>query len=164
VPPAAYGPTGRPLKSPGVAGILSLLPGIGHVYLGLYQRAMMFLAIWVVIIAIVSEVGGPIGLLIPFWWFFVLIDAIRQTNAINASGVAESNIVPIEKAFKASGALGLGVFFILVGLFLTLKNFVRFDLSFLRDWWPLLLVAFGAWQVFAYYKTKADGAPKSDTV
>ena len=28
------------------------------------------------------------------------------------------------------------------------------DLGFLLDWWPALLVAFGGWQVFAYFQEK----------
>ncbi|HEV8268928.1 MAG TPA: hypothetical protein VGR00_11855, partial [Thermoanaerobaculia bacterium] len=42
---------GTQLKSPGLAGVLSALPGLGHVYLGLYQRAAAFFTIWVVIFA-----------------------------------------------------------------------------------------------------------------
>jgi ferrous iron transport protein B len=30
-------------KSPGLAGVLSMFPGLGHLYLGLYQRALIFL-------------------------------------------------------------------------------------------------------------------------
>src|SRR5262249_15793001 len=103
---------------------------------------------------IANHSGGPIGVLIPFWWFFVLIDAVRQAKAINATGAAESNIVSKEIALKAGGSLAFGIFLILFGAFFLFDPFVSIDLSFLLDWWPLLLVAFGAWQVFTYYKTK----------
>ena len=155
--PVAAAP-GPQLKSPGLAGVLSALPGLGHVYLGLYQRAAAFFAVWVVAITLAdrSHHDAPFGLLVAFWWFFVLIDAVRQAKAINATGAAESNLVFTEKPIRASGSLALGVFLILVGLFFLLDRFVTIDLSFLVDWWPLLLVGFGGWQVLTYMKAKKE--------
>jgi hypothetical protein len=53
-----------------------------------------------------------------------------------------------------SGSLTAGVLLILIGGFLLLDRLVTIDLSFLNDWWPLLLVAFGGWQVFRHYQGK----------
>lgn len=161
-PPAALAP--RLKKSPGVAGVLSLLPGMGHVYLGLYQRAVLFFCIWVVALAIADRGHGPIGVIVPFWWFFVLIDAVRQANAINATGVPEQNLVTGDLQPKISGSLALGVFLILVGVFFLVDRFVTIDLSFLWDWWPLLVIAFGGWQVFTYFKAKQDAERKEAEV
>jgi len=161
LPPVAYGaaPAAPQLKNPAAAGLLSVLPGLGHVYLGLYQRAIAFFAVWVLIITFISSARhpGPLGILIPFWWFFVLIDAVRQAKAINATGLPESNLVgQQEKPLPVSGSLAFGVFLILFGIFFLINRFVTIDLSFLFDWWPLLLIAFGGWQVYAYYKAKQD--------
>jgi hypothetical protein len=153
-PPAVYATPLAFRKSPALAGVLSLLPGVGHIYLGLYQRAVVFFAIWVFTLAIADHGPGPMGVLIPFWMFFVLIDAVRQAKAINATGAAESNIVAKEIALKAGGNLAFGIFLILFGAFFLLDRLVTIDLSFLLDWWPALIIAFGAWQVFSYYKTK----------
>jgi Domain of unknown function (DUF5668) len=153
VPPMSVAPQA---KSPALAGVLSAMPGLGHVYLGLYQRAAIFFAVWVVVMSIAHHGGGPLGMLIPFWWFFVLIDAVRQAKAINATGAPESNLVASETAIRASGSLAFGVFLILIGGFFLLEKFVTIDLSFLWDWSPLLLVLFGAWQVFSHYKAKQN--------
>jgi hypothetical protein len=37
-------------KSPGLAGFLSFFPGLGHLYLGLYQRAFAFAGAFCVLI------------------------------------------------------------------------------------------------------------------
>src|SRR5262249_76247 len=92
-PPVAYATPTAVRKRPGIAGLLSMFPGGGHVYLGLYQRGVVFFAIWAFLITMADHVGMPFGLMIPFWMLFVLIDAVRQANAINATGAAESNIV-----------------------------------------------------------------------
>ncbi|KAA0256671.1 hypothetical protein FBQ97_11955 [Acidobacteria bacterium ACD] len=159
-PPPAAGAV-RMRKSPGAAGALSVLPGLGHVYLGLYQRAVLFFLVWVVAMSIAERAHGPIGIVVAFWWFFVLIDAVRQANAINLSGAPESNIVSDELKTKIPGSLGFGVFLILVGLFFLIDRFVTIDLSFLWDWWPLLVIGFGGWQVFTYFKAKQEADRKA---
>ena len=161
VPPVTYAPlpparpAAPPGKNPAAAGLLSFFPGLGHVYLGLYKRGIVFFAILVLLIAIADRGHtGPFGMLIPFWWIFVLIDAVRQARAINATGMPEPGFFGEEKPFKADGGLTFGIFLILIGLFFLADRIFTIDLSFLLDWWPALLVAFGAWQVFAYFQEK----------
>jgi len=163
-PPVAYPPLpaipSPQAKNPAAAGLLSVIPGLGHVYLGLYQRAVIFFAVWVVVMTVAPHGPGPAGLMIPFWWFFVLIDAVRQAKAINATGAPESNLLPNEKPMNFSGSLTFGIFLVLVGVFFLLDRYFRIDLSFLFDFWPVLLIAFGAWQIFAYWKSKQPAEPK----
>jgi hypothetical protein len=157
--PAPYAPAPAPppmIKSPAVAGLLSFLPGLGHVYLGLYQRAVIFFAVWAILITVVGHAPMPAGLMIPFWWFFVLIDAVRQAKAINSTGAPESNLLVGEKPLNVSGGLAFGIFLVLIGIFFLIDRFVRIDLSFLYDFWPVFLIAFGAWQIWLYVKAKKD--------
>lgn len=162
--PAPAAPPSPQAKNPAAAGFLSVIPGLGHVYLGLYQRAVIFFAVWVVVLAVAPHGPGPAGLMIPFWWFFVLIDAVRQAKAINATGAPESNLLPNEKPMNFSGSLTFGIFLVLVGLFFLLDRYFRIDLSFLFDFWPVLLIAFGAWQIWAYWKAKQPAEPKEPTL
>jgi len=159
-PPIAFGPAGAlpsaPLpKNPGAAGALGIIPGMGHLYLGLYQRAAILFGIWVLFISLAGHSHGPFpGIAIPFWMVFSIIDATRQAKAINATGRPESNILGSDEPVRVSGSLTAGILLILIGGFLLLDRFVTIDLSFLNDWWPVLLVAFGAWQVFRHYQGK----------
>ncbi len=155
--PAAPAPPPM-IKSPAVAGLLSVLPGLGHVYLGLYQRAIAFFAVWVIIMSIAPHGAGPTAVLIPFWWFFVLIDAVRQAKAINTTGAPESNLLVGEKPMNVSGSLAFGIFLVLVGVFFLIDRYARIDLSFLYDFWPVFLIAFGGWQIWLYWKSKKDAA------
>ena len=168
-PPPAFAPTAAApaprstIKSPAVAGLLSVIPGLGHVYLGLYQRAIAFFAVWVIVMSVAPHGTGAIGVLIPFWWFFVLIDAVRQAKAINTTGSPESNLLVGEKPLSFSGSLTFGIFLVLVGVFFLLDRWVKIDLSFLYDFWPLFLIAFGVWQIWLYWKSKKDAAPKPES-
>lgn len=163
-PPMPAPPRPQPGKSPAAAGGLSVFPGLGHLYLGLYQRGVVFFLVWVTLWVIADRTNvGPLGLLIPFWWVFVLIDAVRQARAINATGKPETELFAGEKTFKADGSLTFGILLMLVGAFFLIERFVTIDLSFLLDWWPALLIAFGAWQVWLYLteKKRRDDAAKA---
>jgi hypothetical protein len=169
-PPIAFGPSGTlpaapPLpKNPGAAGALGIIPGMGHLYLGLYQRAAILFGIWVLFISLAGHSRGPFpGIAIPFWMVFSIIDASRQAKAINATGRPEANILGSDEPVRVSGSLTAGILLILIGGFLLLDRFVTIDLSFLNDWWPLLLVAFGGWQVFRYYQGRQAAAKNVST-
>jgi hypothetical protein len=159
-PPIAYAPASAawtPLpagaKNPGAAGALGIIPGMGHLYLGLYQRAAILFGVWVLFISLAEHSHGPFpGIAIPFWMVFSIIDAVRQAKAINATGRPEANILGSDEPVRVSGSLTAGILLILIGGFLLLNRLVTIDLSFLDDWWPLLLVAFGGWQVFRHFQ------------
>jgi uncharacterized membrane protein HdeD (DUF308 family) len=100
---------------------------------------------------------GPFpGILIPFWMVFSIIDATQQARAINATGAPMPGILGEDKPVKVSGSLTAGILLVLIGGFLLLNNFVTIDLSFLNDWWPALLILFGAWQIFSYWRAKQN--------
>jgi hypothetical protein len=162
--PASASPSAPQPKNPGAAGALGIIPGMGHLYLGLYQRAAILFGIWVLFISVAGHSHGPFpGIAIPFWMVFSIIDASRQAKAINATGRPESNILGSDEPVRVSGSLTAGLLLILIGGFLLLDRFVTIDLSFLNDWWPLLLVAFGAWQVYRHYQAKRP-APSEGSV
>ena len=106
-------------KSPGLAGFLSVFPGLGHLYLGLYPRAFTVGGAFALGIMMTSHgrAGEFFGPIIAFIWFFGIIDAVRQAKAMNRGQVAESGFAPeqqMRKAAQGTGALTWGV--ILVGI------------------------------------------------
>lgn len=104
-------------KSPALAGFLSMFPGLGHLYLGLYQRAFAFAGAFIIFIGMAHRRGEFFGPLIAFVWFFAIIDAVRQAKAINRGYAAEGGFAgarQLRKSAEGTGALTWGV--ILVGL------------------------------------------------
>src|SRR5262245_20207390 len=91
-PPVTAAPVIVERKSPGLAGFLSIFPGLGHLYLGLYQRAFAVGGAFILMIALTSHGSGGefFGPLIAFIWFFRIIDAVRQAKAINRGQLAEA--------------------------------------------------------------------------
>ena len=164
VPPVAYpgGPVLIDKKSPGLAGFLSMFPGLGHVYLGLYQRAFAIGGAFIVGIAMTSHGRGGefFGPVLGFLWFFAIIDAVRQAKAINRGQLAEAGFAgdtQLRKAAAGTGSLTWGV--ILVGLgslwladrYLDLERFW----DFVGDWGgPLAIILLGLVLIVTHVRKK----------
>lgn len=79
-------------KSRFLTFLLSFVPGLGHIYLGLYIRGAAFLlaeflvALLIGILAGVMNIGSAqfIGFLIPLIWLVSMVDALTLVSRINA--------------------------------------------------------------------------------
>jgi len=135
-------------RSPGLATVLSAIPGVGHLYLGLYERAaaivlVFALGVW---LADVVEVGPFV---VMFVWFFGLFDAYRQAQAINL-GIEVEPLMRQRRVKPMHASLGFGVFLLVVGLIVLWNQFFPIDFSFLEVWWPLILVLGGVYLIGRY--------------
>jgi len=126
-------------RSPGAALVLSFMPGLGHIYLGLYQRGIVLFAVFASAIFAADSVE-PAGILIPFIWFFGLIDAYRQAKILNLGGLEQPRTT-------GQTSLGFGVFLTVLGAVLLINNFFPIDLSWLQDWWPAGIILVGLWLI-----------------
>jgi len=145
-PPAPPAATGiPPRKSPGLAAVISVLPGLGHLYLGLYQRAVMIAT------GFALGIYVELPILVVFLLFFAIIDAYRQAQVINMGGI-DTTPKPTQ------GTLGFGVFLTVVGLVLLINNFYPIDFDWLEDWWPAVIVLLGVWFILGALKERNDAS------
>jgi hypothetical protein len=147
-------------KSPGLAGFLSVFPGLGHLYLGLYQRAFAFAGAFVVLIGLTSHGRGPhfLGPLIAFVWFFGIIDAVRQAKAINRGYVSESGFAVearLPRTSEGTGSLMWGVILVGLGVLWLVDRYVDIDWSFMEYWGgPAALILLGLVLVISHVRRK----------
>jgi hypothetical protein len=156
----AYVPVER--KSAALAGFLSMFPGLGHLYLGLYQRAFAFGGAFIVFCTLTSHGrGGPFfGLLIAFIWFFGVIDAVRQAHAINRGQLAEGGIAPspqLGKASESTAALTWGVILVGLGALWLIDRYVDMEGFWElmnRGGWPASFILLGLILIITHIKRK----------
>jgi TM2 domain-containing membrane protein YozV len=145
LPPAGLAPALRPPKNPPFALFLSLFPGLGQVYNGQVAKAFTFLFAFVASIYATAEISAlPFAFLIPFTYFFNLIDAFRSASQINLraqGGRLEPEADSSESPVWGAVLLGLG-------LLLLLNNVGWINLAVLERFWPVLLIVAGG--VFLY--------------
>ena len=151
-PPGALPPPvpSRPTSSPGVAFVLGLFPGLGAVYNGEYNKAIIHLVIFIaLILGLVSASNADefsvlavtaLALLLAGFVFYMAFDAMRVAQA---KSVGQTVNDPLEEFSKN---LPLGpVILIGIGALLLLSNFRVFEFLHLSLWrlWPLIFIAVG---------------------
>lgn len=152
LPPAA--PEAAAPRSPVLALVLSLFPGIGQIYNGQPAKALVFFFAWAGSIYLTAEASPFFAFLIAFTYFYNLVDAWRSASALNArhaGGRAVAEDDTIESPAWGAALIGLGAL-------LLLNNLGWLRLAALQRYWPLVLIAAGA--VFLYgslQRARRDG-------
>ena len=137
-------------KSPVLASILSCMPGVGQVYVGYYQQG--FTNILIVAGCIAALASGAIrgmepfvGVFLAFFWIFNMIDANRRAMHYNQvkAGLGGEEVPDGFKMPTSGGSMFGGVVLVILGVLFIMDLNFDISLSWIKDWWPILLVAFG---------------------
>ena len=155
-------------KSVMLAMLLSLMPGLGQVYVGYYNLAFRNILVICGLIAVLATGGmddlePAVGLFIAFYWLHNIVDAGRRASLYNQS-LAGLRPMDLPEDFKMPpplGSLAGGVLLIAVGLMLFAHTMFRVPLDWLAQWWPLGVVVAGAWLIYA--DRRAKGAADAPT-
>ncbi len=146
--------TDRPL--PWLAALLSVVPCLGHLYAGAPGRALGLFVSWVVAITML-----PFGLNIAaafFLWFFGMFDAYREAQIANLDDPA------VGRAGRGSGGLALGVFLAVTGGLLLAHHVYGLSFEWLREWWPLVLIAGGVYLIGEWLMSRLRSSRDRDEV
>lgn len=82
VPPVSTPVVVRQGGSPGLAALLSIIPGVGQMYNEQYAKGLIFVLVFAVLIQIADSVSGVIGgLAIPAFWIYQIFDAYKTAEA-----------------------------------------------------------------------------------
>ena len=141
VPPGPVPP--RSVSSPGVAFVLGFFPGLGAVYNGEYNKALIHIVVFAaMIVGLNSDIGDSaetiLALLLAGFIFYMAFDAMRIAKARN---LGEAPVDPLESWSKNRPVgpiilIGLGVLFLL-------NNFSWFPFYRIGRLWPLVLIGVG---------------------
>ncbi len=123
-------------RSPAAAVILSLIPGLGHIYLGLVSKGAVFVLLFVGLLDIIDRGADSFGVIVPVFIVFAMVDAYRSAHAINQGEV-------LGDPFSGASAKWWGGSLIVAGVLFLLYNFNLFDFEWLWNLWPLALIGLG---------------------
>jgi TM2 domain-containing membrane protein YozV len=139
--PAATGP--RP-KSPILAFVLGFVfPGLGAVYNGEYNKALIHIVVFATFIfGLSSDLDGGmkavLGILLAGFIFYQAFDGMRTAEAQNRG---QASADPLE-SWSKDRPIGPIILIVVGGLFL-LNNFDWFPFYRIERFWPLILIAVG---------------------
>ncbi len=152
-------------KSPGLASLLSLAPGLGQVYLGYYMRGFTHLAVVAFTISLLAEGDIPnfmyplLGLFLPFFWLYNIVDAGRRAAYYNM--VMEGGSQTVQPEFdmpQRGGSIAGGLALIIGGLFLLLHIQLDLSLRWLETWWPIIPVFIGIYLFTKGLRERSESA------
>ena len=130
--------------NPGVAFLLGMIPGLGAIYNGEYNKALIHIVVFAaIIVGLSSDIGdgGEVALafVLAGFIFYMAVDAMRTVKARNAGEAIQDPLESWSKTRPIGPLLLIG----LGGLFL-LNNFGFFDFFRVRQlFWPLVLIGVG---------------------
>ena len=147
-------------KSPQGAAMLSMLPGLGQVYVGYYKRGFMNILIAGSVFSVLQATAEsnppymPLGIFfLIFFELYNMIDAFRRATLYNLSldGIEQITMPDditdssINGSFLGGGAL------VIFGLIALTNTAFGFSLEWLEQWWPVIPLGFGGYLVYKAY-------------
>ena len=151
-----------PGASPGLAFLLGLIPGVGAIYNGQYAKGLVHVVILGLLISILSSGGtggfeAVFGMLIGAWYLYMPFEAYHtaRKRQLGESLDEWSSIMPM----KRSAGFPVGpVILIAVGVIFLLNTLEIVRLYQIVKWWPLFLIALGAYMLYA----RVAGSPEPE--
>ena len=141
VPPPAV--PRRSGGSPGAAFVLGLVPGLGAVYNGQYNKALIHIVVFAaMIVGLNSDIGDSaetvLSLLLAGFVLYMAFDAHRTAREKLAGDVAPDPIESWSKNRPVGPIILIGL-----GLLFLLNNFNWFPFFRIYRLWPLILIGVG---------------------
>jgi TM2 domain-containing membrane protein YozV len=149
--PYVHGVPGTP--SPALAFILGFIPGVGAIYNGQYAKGLVHAVVFGLLITILnSHVGNfePLfGIFLAIWVFYMAFEA-HHTAAKRRSGDNVDELSSLMNIPANPGGIPIGpVILIGLGVLLLLDTLDLISFDRLARYWPVLLIAGGAYMLYA---------------
>lgn len=146
--------------------VLSALPGLGHMYLGLNKRGLQFMAAFFGCIFMITQMPLLFSFVLPIIWFYSLFDALQLNTTINerlrrdpdaawpsgTPGVDElinARDVGLDPIWIGAGSLVIGVSLLLNKLFPRIWQFLSRDLGTIVL--AVALIGYGSFLIYKHF-------------
>jgi TM2 domain-containing membrane protein YozV len=147
--PPPLPPEGAP--SPGLAFVLGLIPGVGAIYNSQYVKGLVHVVVFGMIISILNSDAAPgftplFAFMIPAWVLYQAFEAYHTAKRrLYGHSVDEfSGLVPRRKNGFPAGP----VLLMAIGVLFLLNTMDLLRISQIVRYWPLLLIALGAYLLY----------------
>ncbi len=134
-----------PTDAPRRAAALSLIPGIGAVYNGEYQKALTQFAVFAALCVMGDSIHGVFGFGAFVFLVYTMFDSYRTAEAHLRARMDQAPAQSVK--VKDKSVVIWGVVLMLLGVMFLLKNFL-IHFYFLNRLWPLAFIALGAYLIY----------------
>ena len=155
-PANGFSPNGSAI-SPGLAFILGLIPGVGAIYNGQYAKGLIHVVVFGTLISLANshEVRDmtPIFVILSLAWVpYMAFEAYHTAVRRQQGAIVDefSSLIPGTNA----GSLPIGPILLMVlGVLFLLNNFEIIHFYQVAKFWPVALIAIGAYMLYERSQT-----------
>jgi hypothetical protein len=161
--PPIHETTGHPI----LALFLGFIPGVGAIYNGQYAKGLIHAVVFGLLVSITSSshtgsLEPLFGLLIGAWVFYMAFEAYHTARKRRYGVAVEEfsslfDVRPTQGRFPAGALLLIGLGFILL---LDTTDIISMDQ--MERYWPVGLIVFGLYLLYARLSPAAHRAPGAD--
>lgn len=144
---------------PGLAAVLGIVPGLGAVYNGHYVKGLLHALIFGLLLAIASSthVGPAFAPLIALFFLYMPIEAYRTAQAMRRGETVDEMSGLVGALFQSTSRSPVGGILVIgFGVLMLLFTLEVFRLRDVAPYWPILLIIFGIWRLYAAVKLRAE--------
>jgi TM2 domain-containing membrane protein YozV len=140
--------------SPGLALFLGMIPGVGAIYNGQYAKGLVHAVVFGVLVSIADKVHGAgdflFGMMAFAWWAYMVFEAYHTARKRRYGEPVDeySSVLNLRGSHNVPVA---GVALIVLGILLLLQTLNLFDFEYVARYWPVLLIAAGAWLLYGRF-------------
>ncbi len=153
----------NPNVSPGLAFLLGLIPGVGAIYNGQYAKGVVHVLVLGMLISINTSgsAGGLealFGMLTGVFFFYMAFEAYHTARKRMMGEAVDEFSSLIQMDPRHGGTPLIPILLILLGVLFLLNNLGVVYLGQMLRYWPVLLIAAGAWMLYARMKPHQSAA------
>lgn len=137
-------------KSPSLAAVLSIVPGLGAIYNGQILKGISYILIFAALEGLQEYARGfeniIFGLMIAGFFLFTIIDSYNSARRINLG-------LETEGTYPNEGSTLFGLVLLFLGVTFMLVNFGLIEYEHIVKLWPMIFIIIGAKMIYKWRKT-----------
>jgi hypothetical protein len=136
--------------SPGLAFFLGCIPGVGAIYNGQYAKGIVHAVIWGMLMSMadsraVRDMEPLFVIMVISWWFYMAFEAYHTARKRRAGEPVDEYSSILNLSGGRSHVPVAGIALIGLGAILLLHTLDLLDFEYVARFWPVLLIAAGAY-------------------
>jgi hypothetical protein len=149
--------------SPALALFLGFIPGVGAIYNGQYAKGLVHAVVFGVLCSILDSGAGGLepvfGIVLAAWFFYMAFEAYHTAQRRRRGEAVDefSSLINLRGGRQHQIPVA-GVALIVLGVLLLLHTLRLLDFEYVARYWPVLLIAAGAYLLWLRFSGQA--APK----
>jgi len=150
--------------SPGLAFLLGWIPGVGAIYNGQYAKGLIHAVIWGLIVSLINSRAAnglePIfGILVTVWMFYMAFEAYHAARKRRLGEPVDEYSSLINIGRPHANAPVAAIALIVLGVIFLMHTLDLLDFEYVARYWPVLLIAAGAWLLYGRLKGQPTAPP-----